>query len=89
MAHAKTDDLKDLSRLLENIRTCEGLKEKSPGCFYYKGKGILHFHVKQGRRYAHVSDGKQWHEVELPAQISSLAQKRAFAIIQKLLPFAR
>lgn len=89
MAHATAEDLKDLKPLLENIRTLVALKEKSLGCFYYKSKGILHFHTKQGRRYAHVSDGKQWYEVDLPSKISSLAQKKAFAIIRKLLPFAK
>ncbi len=85
MAHATANDLKDLKTLLENIRTLEGLKEKSLGCFYYKNKGILHFHTKQGRRYAHVSDGKHWHEIDLPEQISPLAQKRTFSTLRKLL----
>lgn len=89
MAHATAEDLKDLETLLENIRALEDLKEKSLGCFYFKGKGILHFHTKQGRRYAHVSDGKQWREVDLPSKISSLAQKKAFAIIRNLLPFTK
>ncbi len=86
MAHAKVEDLKDLKFLLENIRTLDGLKEKSLGCFYFKSKGILHFHIKQGRRYAHVSDGQRWHEVDLPSKIGLPAQKKAFSAIRKLLP---
>lgn len=87
MAHAKADDLKDLKPLLGDIRTLHELKEKSLGCFYLKGKGVLHFHIKQGRRYAHVFDGKKWHEIDLPNPISQVARKRAFSQIQKLLKF--
>jgi hypothetical protein len=86
MAHATAEGLKDLKFLLEKLRTIEGLKEKSLGCFYHKSKGILHFHTKQGRRYAHVSDGQQWHEVDLPSQIGMPGQKKAFSTIQEILP---
>jgi quercetin dioxygenase-like cupin family protein len=86
MAHATAQDLKDLTPLLENLRTITSLKEKSLGCFYFKSKGILHFHTKDGRRYAHVCDGQRWHEVDLPAKISLAGQKKAFSAVQKLLP---
>ena len=88
MAHAKQSDLVDLTSLLTNIRALEGLKEKSFGCFYLKGKGILHFHMKQERRFAHVFDGKMWKEVDLPSKLSVKDQKAAFSKIQKTLPLA-
>jgi hypothetical protein len=85
MAHAAADDLQDLELLLEQIRVIPSLKEKSMGCFYYKSKGVLHFHTKDGRRYAHVSDGKKWNEIDLPSPISVTAQKKAFKAIKDLL----
>ena len=38
MAHCKQDDLKDLKDMIQQLRETEGLKEKSYGCFYHKGK---------------------------------------------------
>lgn len=86
MAHAKAVDLKDITVLLGQLRSIDSLKEKSFGCFYFKNKGILHFHIQAGRRYAHVSDGKRWHEIDLPQKISLKAQKQALKKIRTLLP---
>lgn len=86
MAHAKQSDLTDLDLLLKKLRSIEGLKEKSFGCFYLKGKGILHFHMKQEKRFAHVFDGQTWQEVDLAAKISVKDQKTIFAKIQQTLP---
>lgn len=78
--------MKDLDALLGLARAQPQLKEKSPGCFYHKNRGVLHFHTKQGRRFAHVSDGITWHEVELPWKISVRAQETAFKKFCRLLP---
>lgn len=86
MAHAKPSDLEDIKSLLAELRKIEGLKEKSMGCFYYKSKGILHFHTKDSRRYAHVFDGKNWQEVDLKKDVSVLQQKKIFTGIRKTLP---
>jgi hypothetical protein len=82
MAHAKREELQDLGALLDSVRGLEALKEKSFGCFYRKGKGVLHIHVQQGRRFAHVSDGKTWHEVDLPAGVN---QRKALGRMRELL----
>lgn len=88
MAHAKPDDLKDLSFLLADIRELQGLKEKSLGCFYFKSKGVLHFHVQQGRRFAHVFDGTKWQEIDLPEDLSAAKQRSQFKAIAKILPIS-
>jgi len=84
MAHCKPEHLTDLANLLEQIRTLE-LKEKSLGCFYLKGKGVLHFHISKERRYAHVWSGKSWQEVDIPTPASIAAQKKYFSQIRKIL----
>lgn len=89
MAHAKPDDLKDISSLLSEIRNLDSLKEKSMGCFYFKSKGVLHFHVQKGRRFAHVFDGSGWKEVDLPSNPSSARQKNYFKTINRLLPISK
>jgi hypothetical protein len=86
MAHAKPSDLIDIEILLTEIRKVSVLKEKSTGCFYFKSKGVLHFHTKDERRYAHVFDGKTWHEVDINKNVSGLQQKKIFTAISKMLP---
>ncbi len=86
MAHANAHDLADLKVLLEGIRSLGSLKEKSLGCFYLKNKGVLHFHTKDGRRYAHVFDGKRWHEVDIKTKPTKAAQSNILGELVALLP---
>ncbi|HXC55931.1 MAG TPA: hypothetical protein VNU97_11600 [Rhizomicrobium sp.] len=44
MKHAGTKALDRLAPLLEQLRLQDGLKEKSRGCFYIRGRSFLHFH---------------------------------------------
>ncbi|MEK7356793.1 MAG: hypothetical protein AAB250_10105 [Bdellovibrionota bacterium] len=83
MAHAKPSDLADVDELLTRIRSVGSLKEKSFGCFYFKGKGVLHFHVQKGRRFAHVFDGEKWREVDLVVGLSKRQQASAFKMISE------
>lgn len=87
MAHAKPSDLADLAVLLAEIREIDLFKEKSLGCFYHKGKGVLHFHVKGERRYAHVFDGDGWQEIDIKPSPSVALQKKLQKQICRLLPF--
>ena len=89
MAHAKPGDLKDLGPLLSEIRAIEILKEKSMGCFYFKSKGVLHFHIQKGRRFVHVFDGSSWKEIDLPVPLSAAKQKSCFKAITQLLPISK
>ncbi|MCL4345102.1 MAG: hypothetical protein M1496_01910 [Candidatus Thermoplasmatota archaeon] len=56
MRHASIEDLKNLEDLLDNIRKIRNIREKTPGHFYFKGKGILHFHTDFGKLYADLYD---------------------------------
>ena len=62
MAHCPVEKLTDLEGIFEVLRTWKGLKEKKTGTFYYKGKGFLHFHIKDERRWADIRDGEDWGE---------------------------
>lgn len=84
MAHAKPDDLKDISELLQKIRTLD-LREKTSGCFYRKSKGVLHFHKVAERRYAHAFNGNDWEEIEVPQGLSIRQQSMIFESIKKVL----
>jgi hypothetical protein len=60
VGHTKPSDLKDVQDLLDEIRQWEQIKEKSPNVFYFKSKPFLHFHDKDGKRWADVLDGDDW-----------------------------
>ena len=45
MRHARPDDLEAIQPLLEQLRACTALTERTPGSFYRGSKGFLHFHV--------------------------------------------
>lgn len=63
MAHTKAADLKDLEQELSELRSLTGLKEKSPGIFYFKSTSFLHFHDKDGKRWADVKIDGAWKNV--------------------------
>jgi hypothetical protein len=44
MTHASESALKELTPLLERLRSFNALIEKRPGVFYRKSKAFLHFH---------------------------------------------
>ncbi len=88
MAHCPVDQLSDLESIFAQLRQWPGLKEKKTGTFYYRSKGFLHFHLKDGRRWADIRAGQDWGEsfdLALPADVDLqklfLAElKRRFAL---------
>lgn len=44
MKHASAAALDELETLLDDLRKRPGLKERSRGVFYRKGRAFLHFH---------------------------------------------
>ena len=67
MAHCTYEDIVDLESCLEVIRSLDKVIERKPGTFYMKGKGFLHFHKKDGERWADVRDGLDWGEkIDIP-----------------------
>jgi hypothetical protein len=45
MRHARPEDLAALEPLLGQLRDLDQLVERTPGSFYWKSKGFLHFHL--------------------------------------------
>jgi hypothetical protein len=52
--HARDDDLDRIEPLLAELRTVDGLTEKSRGVFYRKSRACLHFHADGDDTYADV-----------------------------------
>jgi hypothetical protein len=84
MAHLKAADAEDLKSMLGEIRALENLKEKGTGTFYYKSTPFLHFHTKDGLRYAHVKmrDGN-WQELPIDFNSTAASRKKFFAAVVK------
>lgn len=54
MKHAGAATLAQLRDLLGEVRKLPQLREKSPGSFYFKSKGYLHFHEDPAGIFADV-----------------------------------
>jgi hypothetical protein len=52
--HASAEDLVPIESLVSELRTLPGLVERTPGCFYRRSKGFLHFHDDPSGLYADV-----------------------------------
>jgi|HubBroStandDraft_1064217.scaffolds.fasta_scaffold682848_1 hypothetical protein len=54
MRHATPDDLERIGPLLDELRNIPGLLERTPGHFYRRSRGFLHFHDDPTGMYADV-----------------------------------
>ena len=54
MKHATADDLIEHALLLERLRSMNGIHERTPGHFYYKGINVIHFHVDGSNIFADI-----------------------------------
>ena len=54
MRHARPDDLVAIAPLLERLRAFDELVERTPGSFYRRSTGFLHFHVDGDDYYCDV-----------------------------------
>ncbi len=76
MAHTKAAQLLDLEHEFAVLRSLPGLKEKSPGIFYFRSTSFLHFHDKEGKRWADVKVGGSWQSVDVDFGASGAARAR-------------
>jgi hypothetical protein len=76
MGHTKPEMLADLARELDAIRGFEGIKERSPGVFYYKAIAFLHFHDKDGSRWGDVKTPGGYQEVKIEFHADAAARRR-------------
>lgn len=73
MRHARAEALDALANLLEAIRAYDVLQERTPGSFYYKRKGFLHFHEDPAGLFADVKCGQDWERM----RASTASERRA------------
>ena len=73
MKHAGPSALDTLEPLLVSLRGVAGLKEKSRGIFYRRGKSFLHFHEDPAGLFADLSCGTE--TLRLPVNTPRQHQK--------------
>jgi hypothetical protein len=83
MGHTKPEMITDLARELEAIRSLDRLTERSPGCFYYKSAGFLHFHDKDGRRWADVKTPTGYEEIEIGFSANAADRRRFVKAVER------
>jgi hypothetical protein len=73
MKHAGAASLDQLEPLLQRIRACGGLREKSRGIFYLKSRAYLHFHEDPAGIFVDVraADGKDFDRLKLDADVEA------------------
>jgi hypothetical protein len=76
MGHTKPEMLADLAGELEVVRGLEGIKERSPGVFYYRSTAFLHFHDKDGKRWADVKTPRGYREIDIEFQPDARTRRK-------------
>jgi hypothetical protein len=54
MRHATPEDLERIATLLDDLRSVDGLTERTPGVFYRRSRAFLHFHADTAGVFADV-----------------------------------
>jgi hypothetical protein len=82
MAHTRPDNLLDLTSLLTEIAALPGVVQRKPGIFYYRGAGLLHFHDKDGVRWADVRGVGGWERVDIPFGAKAAQKKQLLSAVR-------
>ena len=82
MKHAGAAVLDQLEPLLDRIRACGTLREKSRGIFYLKSRAYLHFHEDPAGVFVDIraADGKDFDRMKLDPAVETEILARIAAI---------
>jgi hypothetical protein len=82
VGHASHQDLIDLEEVFVELRKLPGISERSHGVFYFKRIPFMHFHTKEGKRWADVKLGKTWgSEIAIPFECDARARRRFLTLV--------
>ncbi len=76
MGHTRPESIADIARELDSIRGFDAIREKSAGVFYYKSIPFLHFHDKDGVRWADVKTPNGYRKVGIEFRATAAARRR-------------
>lgn len=85
MGHTKPELITDLSAELAAIRALPFIKEKKTGVFYFKSTPFLHFHDKDGTRWAHLKElSGDWKKVDVPFDASTSTKSQFLKVVKSI-----
>ena len=76
MKHAGSSALDRLEVLLRQLRQLDGLKEKSRGTFYRRGRAFIHFHEHDEDLFADARFSDEFERI----RVSSSAERKALLV---------
>ena len=78
MARCPIEMLDDVTDVIAELKTWDGIVEAKPAVLYLRRQPFLHFHlVEGGRRRADIKSRAGWIPIELPRPLSA-TRRRAF-----------
>ena len=78
MGRCPIEKLDDLKEVLNKVSKLKYINEKKLGLYYIKNKPFLHFHMKDGVRWADIRNETQWNEKNIISLNSNSNEKDAF-----------
>ena len=84
MAHTTPAKLRDLKEILKEISSWDSIRERGAGIFYFRSVPFLHFHDKDGERWAHVKNEKKWKMLILPFEANNSSKTSFLKNVRKL-----
>lgn len=65
MKHASASTVAVLEPWLDKLRTVDGLHERRPGVFYFKGRAFVHFHEGNGAIAADIRRDEEFERFDI------------------------
>jgi len=83
MGHTKPENLLDISAELRAVRHLDSIEERKPGIFYLKRIPFLHFHDKDGKRWADIKTTMGWKQIDLNFKATASSRRRFLADVRR------
>ncbi len=74
--------LGDLTDVLGEVRSWNGVDDRGGGTFYLRGKPFLHFHAGRDSRRADVRRPEGWVQIDLPEPAPARTRRRLLTVLR-------
>ena len=74
--------LRDLTDVLGEVGSWNGIDDRGGGTFYLRGKPFLHFHAGRDSRRADVRRAEGWVQIDLPEPAPPHVRRRFLTVLR-------